>query len=70
MIKIAKLVGDEMIKVGNFKSFVAFANWCDENPEENIGTYYTMPSRCASLASMQKVEYDGVFCTAERRGNI
>lgn len=71
MIKISKLVNSDIVKVGNFKSYVAFANWCDKKPEQNIGTYYVIPSNCTrGIASMDKIEYDGALCTAERHGSI
>lgn len=70
MIKAYKQTSDKPIKVGNFKSYVAFANWLDENPQQNIGAYVIIPSRITSLASMDIVEYDGALCTAQRRGAI
>ena len=70
MIKVSKMIEDKPVKVGNFKSYVAFADWLDEKPNENIGTYYIIPSNCVGIASMDKIEYDGVMCYAERRGNI
>jgi len=71
MIKVSKMVNDKSVKIGNFKSYIAFADWCDKNPEQNIGTYYVIPSNCTrGIASMDKIEYDGALCTAERRGAI
>lgn len=71
MIKVYKRTADKPIKIGVFKSYVAFADWCDENPEQNIGTYDVIPSNASrGIASMDKIEYDGGLCTAERRGAI
>ena len=70
MLKVSKMINDKPVKIGNFKSYVDFANWCDNNPEQNIGTYYVIPSRCTTLASIDRVVYDGALCTADRRGAI
>ena len=66
MIKVYK----DGVKIGTFKSYVAFADWLDLKPRKNIGTYYIIPSRVTTLASMDKIVYDGAICQAERRGNI
>ena len=70
MIKVNKMINDKPVRIGSFKSYVAFADWCDENPQENIGTYYVIPSHCTTLASIDRIEYDGALCTADRRGSI
>lgn len=70
MIKVSKMINDKPVRIGIFKSYVAFADWCDENPEQNIGIYYVLPSRVTTLASMDRIVYDGALCTADRRGAI
>lgn len=70
MIKVRRVVGDKLVLVGNFKSYVALADWLDENPQENIGTYYIRPSHWVSVASYDRVVYDGAACISDRRGNI
>ena len=70
MIKVSKLVGDNLIEFGKFKSYVAFADFLDENPKENIGTYYVVPPNCARVGSITRVDYDGALVYSERHGNI
>ena len=66
MLKVYK----DGTKIGTFKSYVAFADWLDLKPEQNKGEYYIIPSRVTTMASIDKITYDGALCQSERRGCV
>ena len=74
MLRVYKIITESppkpiIEKIGFFKSYVAFADWLDENPEQNYGKYHILHPNTRSLAGIDVVIYDGL-CTSERRGAI